>query len=119
MSTKYKFKTKPFQHQLDAFNESWNKPFYALFMEMGTGKTKVAIDTMGALYTENKIAGAIVIAPKGVYDNWIEGEIPQHLPDEIQRIVLRWNPAKSKKFYRDLEDIKNVLNKELKILVIS
>ena len=119
MSTKYKFKTKPFQHQLDAFNESWDKPFYALFMEMGTGKTKVAIDTMGALYTENKIAGAIVIAPKGVYDNWIEGEIPQHLPDEIQRIVLRWNPAKSKKFYRDLEDIKNVLNKELKILVIN
>ena len=88
-------------------------------MEMGTGKSKVAIDTMGALYMEGKIAGAIIIAPKGVYDNWVEGEIPTHLPDEIQRTVLRWAPSKSKKYYRDLEEISNVLNTELKILVIN
>jgi|TARA_R100000482_G_scaffold100457_1_gene43872 SNF2 family DNA or RNA helicase len=119
MSTKYKFKTKPFEHQLKVFKESWDKSYYALFMEMGTGKSKVAIDSMGALYLEGKIAAAIIIAPKGVYDNWVEGEIPQHLPDEIQRIVLRWEPSKSKKFYRDLDKVKNVLNTELKILVIN
>mgnify|MGYP003133355919 FL=1 len=119
MSRKYKFKTKPFDHQRTAFDESWDRPFYGLFMEMGTGKSKVAIDTMGALYMEGKIAGAIIIAPKGVYDNWVEGEIPTHLPDEIQRTVLRWAPSKSKKYYRDLEEISNVLNTELKILVIN
>jgi len=119
MSIKYKFKTKPFDHQRTAFDESWDRPFYALFMEMGTGKSKVAIDTMGALYLEGKIAGAIVIAPKGVYDNWVEGEIPTHLPEEIQRIVLRWEPAKSKKYYKELEQISNVLRTELKILVIN
>jgi len=68
---------------------------------------------------EGKIAGAIIIAPKGVYDNWVEGEIPTHLPDEIKRTVLRWAPSKSKKYYRDLEEISNVLNTELKILVIN
>ena len=51
---KYKFKTKPFKHQSKALRDSWDAKYYALFMEMGTGKSKVAIDTMGALYTEGK-----------------------------------------------------------------
>jgi hypothetical protein len=38
---KYKFKTKPFDHQITALDKSWDKKVYALFMEMGTGKTKV------------------------------------------------------------------------------
>ena len=37
----YKFKTKPYKHQLTALEKSWNKETYAYFMEMGTGKTKV------------------------------------------------------------------------------
>ena len=39
----YRFKTTPFQHQLDALSASWNKEVWALFMEMGTGKTKYAL----------------------------------------------------------------------------
>jgi hypothetical protein len=38
---KYKFKTKPYQHQYDAFMKSKDEPGYALFMEQGTGKSKV------------------------------------------------------------------------------
>ena len=58
----YRFKTKPFQHQLDALNESWNKENWALFMEMGTGKTKVAIDNMAILYDKGKINSALIIS---------------------------------------------------------
>mgnify|MGYP003149587575 FL=1 len=43
----YKFKTKPYDHQLKVFNQSKDSENFALFMEMGTGKTKVAIDTIG------------------------------------------------------------------------
>ena len=35
---KYKFKTKPFDHQMKALRDSWDAKYYALFMEMGTGK---------------------------------------------------------------------------------
>ena len=35
------------------------------------------------LYDEGKIEGAIIVAPKGVYKNWIEQEIPTHLPEHI------------------------------------
>jgi transposase len=36
----YKFKTKPYEHQLDALKASWDKENFAYFMEMGTGKSK-------------------------------------------------------------------------------
>ena len=46
----YKFKTKPYAHQMTALEKSWNKETYAYFMEMGTGKTKVLIDNLAMLY---------------------------------------------------------------------
>ena len=36
----YRFKTKPYEHQLVALEKSWDKEEYAYFMEMGTGKSK-------------------------------------------------------------------------------
>ena len=50
----YKFKTKPFDHQMTALEKSWNKETFAYFMEMGTGKTKVLIDNMAMLYDKGK-----------------------------------------------------------------
>lgn len=100
----YKFKTEPYAHQKQAWQESWDKEYYALFMEMGTGKSKVAIDTIAALYEAGEIDTALILAPKGVYDNWVQGEIPTHLPDRIKYKVLRWQPTVSKKFLRELKD---------------
>ena len=59
----YKFKTKPFAHQLKALKRSWNKPYFAYFMEMGTGKSKVLIDNISMLYDQGKIDGALIVAP--------------------------------------------------------
>ena len=55
----YRFKTTPFQHQLDALSASWNKEVWALFMEMGTGKTKVCIDNIAILFDKGKINSAL------------------------------------------------------------
>ena len=41
----YEPKTTPYAHQRDAWSASWDKKFWALFCEMGTGKTKITIDT--------------------------------------------------------------------------
>ena len=79
----YKFKTKPYAHQLTALEKSWNKENYAYFMEMGTGKTKVLIDNVAMLYDKGKIDGALIIAPKGVVKTWYEQELPIHLSDHI------------------------------------
>ena len=50
----YKFKTKPYEHQLTALEKSWEKEVYAYFMEMGTGKSKVLIDNIAMLYDAGK-----------------------------------------------------------------
>jgi SNF2 family DNA or RNA helicase len=87
----YKFKTKPYEHQLKALKMSWNKKVFAYFMEMGTGKSKVLIDNIAMLYDLGKINGALIVAPKGVYKNWFSSEIPTHLPDHIEKNVVLWS----------------------------
>ena len=86
----YKFKTKPYAHQITALEKSWNKENYAYFMEMGTGKTKVLIDNLAMLYDKGKIDGALIIAPKGVVKTWYEQELPIHLPNHIENVSVLW-----------------------------
>ena len=86
----YKFKKKPYAHQLTALEKSWNRQTYAYFMEMGTGKTKVLIDNLAMLYDKGKVNGALIIAPKGVVGTWYNNEIPAHLPDHIDDVTVLW-----------------------------
>ena len=86
----YKFKTKPYAHQLKALEMSHNKEVFAYFMEMGTGKSKVLLDNVAMLYDKGKIDSVLIVAPKGVYKNWYDSEIPIHLPDHIDRNVVLW-----------------------------
>ena len=92
----YKFKTKPYKHQLTALEKSVDKKEYAYFMEMGTGKSKVLVDNMAILYDKGKINGALIIAPKGVYRNWLEQEIPIHLASHIKPKMVLWTASTSK-----------------------
>ena len=69
---------------------SWNKEVYAYFMEMGTGKSKVLLDNISMLYDRGKINGALIVAPKGVYKNWYDSEIPTHLVDHIEKKTILW-----------------------------
>ena len=101
----YKFKTKPYAHQITALNKSWNKEAYAYFMEMGTGKSKVLVDNMAMLYDKGKINGALIIAPKGVYRNWYSQEIPTHLPNHIQSTVVLWNATVTKGKQKEYETL--------------
>lgn len=103
----YEFKTSPYDHQRTAFDTSWQRPYFGLFMEMGTGKSKVAIDTMGALYEAGEIDTALIVAPKGVFDNWVKKEIPTHLPDRIDTKIVRWQPNFTKKFREEIDYLAN------------
>ena len=101
----YKFKLKPYKHQLTALEKSWNKETYAYFMEMGTGKTKVLIDNMSMLYDKGKIDSALIIAPKGVVKTWYEQELPTHLPDHIENVTVLWQSNINKKQQEKLESL--------------
>ena len=114
----YKFKTKPYAHQLKALELSWNKESYAYFMEMGTGKTKVLIDNMAMLYDKGKIDGALIIAPKGVIGTWYNQEIPTHLPDHIESVSVMWQALINKKQQNNLDQLFQTDSK-LHILIMN
>jgi len=101
----YKFKTKPYAHQLKALEASWDKKCFAYFMEMGTGKSKVLIDNSAILYDHGKINGVLIVAPKGVYKNWYSSEIPTHLPDHIEKNVVLWQANITKQQQKNLNTL--------------
>jgi SNF2 family DNA or RNA helicase len=114
----YKFKTKPYAHQLTALEKSWNKENFAYFMEMGTGKTKVLIDNVAMLYDKGKIDGALIIAPKGVVKTWYEQELPTHLPDHIENVSVLWQPNITKTQQEKLDTLFEI-DTALHILIMN
>ena len=78
------FKTVPYAHQLQAFEQSKDREYYGYFMEMGTGKSKVAIDNFCYLYQQKKIDAVFIIANNGSYRNWSETQIPTHMWEEVK-----------------------------------
>ena len=101
----YKFKTKPYAHQMTALEKSWNRETYAYFMEMGTGKTKVLIDNAAMLYDKGKIDGLLIVAPKGVIGTWYKNEIPAHLPSHINHATVLWQPNITKSQQEKLDSL--------------
>lgn len=74
---KYRPKTQFMRHQKVALKKFLRYGSGALFAEMGTGKTKIAIDFACALATlKNKPIKAVVLCPKSVEGVW---------PDEIEK----------------------------------
>ena len=87
----YAFKTKPYDHQAAAFSASRHREYFALFMEMGTGKTWVFLNTGFSLFHEGHIDCMLVMAPIGVHQQWVDEQLPLHAPDEIQWTALAWS----------------------------
>lgn len=90
MSVNYKFKVKPYKHQQEALRSAGHRPEFGFFMEMGTGKSKVLLDNIGQLHLAGRVNFALIIAPKGVYRNWVSKEIPEHMSDDVYYRVIRW-----------------------------
>ena len=114
----YKFKTKPYAHQLKALEKSWDKESYAYFMEMGTGKSKVLIDNLAMLYDKGKVNGALIVAPKGVVGTWHNNELPDHLPDHIDKKIVLWQAMINKTQEKKLNTLFET-GEELHILIMN
>ena len=82
--TAYRFLTEPFPHQAQALEAIRAVPGrgFAIFMEPGTGKSKVAIDHASALYRAGEIETLIIVAPKGVHRQWADQQFPTHCPEK-------------------------------------
>jgi len=114
----YPFKNKPFVHQQAYLQRFWDSPVAALFADMGTGKSFMLINNAAMLYDKGKLNGVLIVAPKGVYRNWYDTEIPKHLPAHIVYRMAIWAASPRKAEQKALDELFTV-TEDLKILVMN
>lgn len=79
-----------YDHQKKALSISCEKEAYAYLLEMGLGKSAIAIANMGYLYMRKKVVAVLILAPKGVHRQWTEQEIPKHIDKRIKYKTFTW-----------------------------
>ena len=100
-------KTKPFRHQIAAYNMALNLPAAGLLMEQGTGKSLTSIAITGRRFLRGEIQRCLVVAPASVVPVWPkEFQLHADYPHEVlalegpvakrERALLGWQPAPGK-----------------------
>lgn len=115
----YIWKTDPYEHQRKVFLRSRDLEEFALLMGMGTGKSKVTLDTAAYNYSKGNIGCLVIIAPNGVHRNWISREIPAHLPDWTDYRAAIWASYMRKKEEALVESIFDPEFKGLRIVALN
>jgi SNF2 family DNA or RNA helicase len=114
----YPYKNKPFAHQQNYLAKHWKERNVALFADMGTGKSFMVINNIAMLYDGGDINAALIVAPKGVYRNWLESEIPKHMPAHVVHRMALWSPSPRKAESIALDSLFDV-TEDLKILIMN
>lgn len=87
MSNKYRYKTRPYKHQVAALKKllknGWGG---ALLMEPRTGKTKVAIDYIGILHQSFGVNRVLMVGPVVAIEVW-KRELEKNLPFKYRLTV--------------------------------
>ncbi len=107
----FAYKVPPMGHQLVALRKAYKPPEYALFHEMGTGKTYTAINLAAARYKSGLIDALIVICPTPVKHVW-ETELEFCCPVDYSVWVWQSGDRVGEKWFRVKKD-------ELKIIVVG
>ena len=114
------YKTRPYAHQIAAFDMSKDAAAFALLMEMGTGKSKVIIDNAAYLYGKGAINALLLVCPNGVHRNWIINELPAHLPDHIACVSAYWAATPKKAERQQLDALFDVEHSDkLKVFAMN
>ena len=85
--TLFPFKLKPFEHQMQALDFAHGLDRYAYFMDMGTGKTKTALDLNACWVMEDKIDDMLILCPINLVENWCE-EVVKHCAIDVDVCVI-------------------------------
>lgn len=92
-----------FNHQLQALQFISNKENFALFMEQGTGKSKVIVEQAFYLWEKGDIDCVIIIAPNAVKPQWVEEQFPEHSPSASFRGFI-WDGCGTKRSQKEFQD---------------
>lgn len=109
-----KFIVEPWTHQREALAKAMQCKNFAFFMEMGTGKTKVTIETLRMRYAqENRVMRTLILCPPVMVETW-RREIGVH-----SKCAAHVLPLVGTGKAREIKLAGVVKNKEPKILVTN
>jgi SNF2 family DNA or RNA helicase len=108
----YAFKTKPREYQRKALDKAWAQPYFAFYMDMGTGKTKTSLDLFSAYFLNGDVDRLLIITKFSTRRNW-EREIGIHCPVECDVRILDTTKAK------DFDEWNTTRDDRLKVLIVG
>lgn len=110
---------KPFQHQIDCFERFKDCSYFAIFADMGTGKSRMAIDVVKHKYSKGLSDRLVIIAPVVIGPQWHLEQLPMHLDVPYQSFVYRAGTTKKLKLAQDkfFADCRN--NPDLQVYIIN
>lgn len=111
----------PRAHQTEAVAKGRGRRGFGWLMEMGTGKTKTDLDETGVLWADDgDIDAYVILAPKGVYTNWPNEEIPKHWrPDMLQDVLIGVWQGGGTRAQRDMMEAMLQSDYRLRVLVMN
>lgn len=107
----FDFKTKPYPHQIEAFNYGLNNNCFLLADEQGLGKTKESIDIAVALKKERGLRGTLIVCGiNGIKYNWTK-EVQLH-SDETYQLIAGSSEQKLEQIKEAKDFFFNIINVE-------
>jgi len=80
---------KNFGHQDHAIERFKDRPYGALFMEMGTGKSRIGVKLAEHKYATGAAKATLIVTTVGLLGNWLYNELPKH--SELPYRTWVWN----------------------------
>ena len=94
----YTSRHAPYSHQVEAEARLNGATSFALFLDMGTGKTKIILDEFQQECAKaDGLHDLLIVAPAGSYSNWVT-EIEEHLDPRLRQAVkvAKWRSGHGK-----------------------
>ncbi len=116
-ASNFAYRTTPRDHQRRVFAVSKDRQAYGVFLEQGLGKTKIDLDVSAYLWSIGKIDGLMIDAPNGVHKQWINEQIPIHMPTFVKFKCFVYKSEQTQTWKREAEEF-FAYDDGLKILAI-
>ena len=116
----YSSRTTPYRHQIEAFERFKDSEYFALIYDMGTGKTKTAIDIATYKFNKGEIDSVLLIAPNNIHTQWINEQFPLHCTTPYAYMVYSAQKRTNKIYGAKLERFLGYdLQGKMKILAVN
>lgn len=109
----FPYKLPPMAHQKEAMKAAWPHTQFALFMEMGTGKTYTAINLAAGRFLKGQIEAMIIICPTPIKLVWVD-EFEMFSPVPYEMFIMHSGMNKKAEQFIDKDS-----GKKLKVFVVG